>query len=342
MKYLKGMKKYNFLVLTEHTKHSNQNSLYALVAELVQQEQVNQVYVASRGNDKNKSFFEEMTSSKVEATLATTSFVYEADGTQFLENTRTVDIQLVDVVFMRLPRPATDEFLEHLVEIAPKQVFVNNPKGIINTSTKEFLLNFPSVCPPMTLCRSEMDVLNFASKYSIVLKPLREYGGKGVVKVKDHKVYAGDGVPKPIQEYLTEIKEELETSGYLAMKFLKNVSEGDKRILVVNGKILASSLRLPAPDSWLCNIAQGGTSVPSTIRPEEEKMIQEIAPILLKEGIVMFGADTLVDDNGKRILSEVNTLSIGGFPQAEAQTGIPVIKMAIDEIIAYVNQTMKP
>lgn len=335
------MKKYNFLVLTEHTKHSNQNSLYALVAELVQQEQVNQVYVASRGNDENKAFFEDRNSSKVAATLADASFAYEANGIQFLEGTTTVDIQSVDVVFMRLPRPATDEFLEHLVAIAPKQVFVNNPKGIIKTSTKEFLLNFPSVCPPMTLCRSEKEVLDFASKYRIVLKPLREYGGKGVVKVEDSKVYAGDGEPKAIQDYLMEIKEELETSGYLAMKFLKNVSEGDKRILVVNGKILASSLRLPAPDSWLCNVAQGGTSVPSTVNPEEEAMIQEIAPVLLKEGIVMFGADTLVDDDGKRILSEVNTLSIGGFPQAEVQTGMPVVKMAIDEIIAYVNQTLK-
>lgn len=334
------MKKYNFLVLTEHTKHSDQNSLYALVAELAGHEQSNQVYVASRGNCENKSFFEEKKSSEVAATLATTSFAFQEDGAQFLENTTRVDIQSVDVVFMRLPRPVSDEFLEHLVEIAPQQVFVNNPKGIIKTSTKAFLLNFPSVCPPMTLCRSVVDVFNFASKYPIVLKPLREYGGKGVVKVANHKVYGGDNKAKPIKEYLMEIKEELEEGGYLAMKFLKNVSEGDKRILVVNGKVLASSLRLPAPDSWLCNVAQGGKSVPSTVSPEEETIIEEIAPALLKEGIVMFGADTLVDDNGKRILSEVNTLSIGGFPQAQEQTGMPVVKMAIDHIIAYVNQAI--
>ncbi|CAA6828410.1 MAG: Glutathione synthetase (EC [uncultured Aureispira sp.] len=332
------MKKYNFLVLTEHTKHSSQNSLYVLIAALVGHEQTNQVYVASRGNAENKPFFEDRTSSTVEATLAKASFAYQADGIQFLEATQTVDIQSVDVVLMRLPRPATDAFLEYLVAIAPKQIFVNDPKGIIKTSTKEFLLNFPSVCPPMTLCHSVVDVFNFAAKYPIVLKPLREYGGKGVVKVVNHTVFAGDEAPKPLKEYLAEIKEELETDGYLAMKFLKNVSEGDKRILVVNGEILASSLRLPAPDSWLCNIAQGGTAVASTVSPEEEQIIQKIAPVLLKEGIVMFGADTLVNDDGKRILSEVNTLSIGGFPQAQAQTGKPIVKMAIDHIIAYVNE----
>lgn len=332
------MKKYNFLVLTDHSKHSNQNSLYALVAELAGHEQSNQVYVASRGNAKNKAFFEDRSVSTVEARLADTSFAYQTDGTQFLEGTTKVDIQSVDVVFMRLPRPATDAFLEHLVDIAPSATFVNNPKGIIRTSTKEFLLNFPSVCPPMTLCRSVAEVLDFAAKYAIVLKPLREYGGKGVVKVENQIVFAGEGEPKPLEEYLVGIQEELETDGYLAMKFLKNVSEGDKRILVVNGEILASSLRLPAPDSWLCNVAQGGKSVPSTVSLEEEIIIQKIAPTLLKEGIVMFGADTLVDDNGKRILSEVNTLSIGGFPQAQAQTGKPVVKMAIDSIIAYINQ----
>jgi glutathione synthase len=338
MKYLKEMKKYNFLVLTEHTKHSNQNSLYVLVAALVGHEQSNQVYVASRGNSENRSFFEDKTSSEVEATLANASFAYQADGAQFLENTTRVDIQSVDVVFMRLPRPVTDSFLEYLVDIAPKQVFINNPKGIINTSTKEFLLNFPSVCPPMTLCRSVVDVFNFASKYPIVLKPLREHGGKGIVKVVNHTVFVGNDKPKPIKEYLMEIKNELETDGYLAMKFLKNVYKGDNRILVVNGEILASSLRLPAPNSWLCNIAQGGTSALSTVSLEEENIIQEIAPVLLKEGIVMFGADTLVDDAGKRILSEVNTLSIGGFSQAQAQTKKPVVKMAIDNIIAYVNE----
>ena len=127
---------------------------------------------------------------------------------------------------------------------------------------------------------------------------------------------------------------------YLAVKFLKNVKNGDKRILVVNGKILAASNRLPAPNSWMCNVAQGGSSVKSGINPEEKMMIETINPFLAKEGIFMYGVDTLENDEGKRILSEINTLSIGGFPQAESQSGIPVVHIAINEMIKYIVQKL--
>ena len=57
----------------------------------------------------------------------------------------------------------------------------------------------------------------------------------------------------------------------------------------------------------------------------------------MKEGVLIYGVDTLVDDNGLRTLSEINTLSIGGFPQAEQQTGKPIIKMLIDKIFEYAD-----
>jgi glutathione synthase len=125
--------------------------------------------------------------------------------------------------------------------------------------------------------------------------------------------------------------------GFLAMEFLKNVSQGDKRILVLNGQILASSLRLPAEESWLCNVAQGGHSVAAEATSEEIKIIETISPKLLEAGILIFGVDTLVANDGKRILSEINTLSIGGFPQAEKQTKKPILQQTINGIIKYVD-----
>ena len=189
----------------------------------------------------------------------------------------------------------------------------------------------------MKLCQSVDAIKAFANKFPIVLKPLKEYGGKGVVKVIDDKVFDGNQVTS-LRDYLTSNKNIIESEGLLAMKFLKNVSKGDKRILVVNGEILAASLRLPAENSWLCNVAQGGTSVPAEVTPEEQTIIAAISPILSQKGIVFFGADTSVNDEGKRVLSEVNTLSIGGFPQAEAQTKKPIVQMAIDNMINYINK----
>ena len=140
---------------------------------------------------------------------------------------------------------------------------------------------------------------------------------------------------------MESLKESIEKDGYLSMKYLKNVSEGDKRILVVGGEILASSLRLPAKDSWLCNVAQGGKSVSSEVTEREREIIQTINPTLKKKGVLIYGADTLVDDDGKRVLSEVNTLSVGGFPQAEAQTGKPVINTLISKIFEYADEWNK-
>lgn len=340
MKSTEAVKKYSCLVLTDHRGHSDQNSIYALVAALAQHQQCAQVQVASRANPQNNSFFELQQASTVHALEAGKDFAFDPTGQQFLGNTQLVDVSTVDFIFMRLPRPITDQFLNYLLQVAPQAVFVNHPKGIMETSTKEYLLKFPEVCPPMQLCHSSEQVKAFAAQFPIVLKPLREYGGKGIVRIENGQVHTGTEQPQDLERYLATIQEELTTAGYLAMKFLKNVSQGDKRILVVNGQILGASLRLPPPDSWLCNVAQGGQSVMATVSPEEEWIVQQIMPHLLSAGIVVFGMDTLTNDEGKRVLSEINTLSIGGFPQAAAQTGRPVVELAIDGIIQYVNSRM--
>ncbi len=332
------MKKYKYLTLTDHSGHSKENSLYALMRTLAAHEKTDTVRVASRGDARNAGFFFAHDTNEVYATEVDADFDFQADGKQFTEGGKRVDIEDFDVILMRLPRPVTDSFLNYLAGRAILKTIINHPDGIMKTSTKEFLLNFPEVCPPMQLVKSEAEVEAFAAQFPIVLKPLKEYGGKGIVKIKDGKVSTGEE-EMSLAEYLAIIKIELEQDGYLAMKFLENVKKGDKRILVVNGEILAASLRLPAPDSWLCNVAQGGKSVPAEADADEIKIVKTIAPRLKKEGILIFGADTLTDDNGKRVLSEVNTLSIGGFPQAEQQTGRPILRQTIDLIVEEVEKS---
>ncbi len=331
------MKKYSFLALTDHRRHSKENSLYALMAKLASHPQCDKIDIASRGNLENAPFFQTLNTTKLLVHQADESFSFQEDGKQFLENLQAVDLTDYDIILLRLPRPVSDEFLSYLAHMANDKIIINHPLGIKNTSTKAFLSNFPDYCPPMKLCYSIEAILEYAKQFPIVIKPLREYGGKGIAKITQGRLFVGNQ-EYPILSYLQGIQEELERDGFLAMKFLKNVSQGDKRIIVVNGQILAASLRLPAPDSWLCNVAQGGKSILAEITPEENDIIQAISPKLLKEGILIFGADTLVDDDGKRVLSEINTLSIGGFPQAEKQTGRPVLQQTIDLIFDAVQQ----
>jgi len=238
-----------------------------------------------------------------------------------------------DVVWLRLPPPLPKPFLIFLKHKFPNVIFINDPDGIYETGSKEFLMNFTDVCPPMRLCYSVEDILEFAVRFPIVLKPFREYGGKGIVKIKGDRVWEGK------KEYLlSTFLQKIEKSDieYLAVKFLKNVGQGDKRIVVVDEKIIGASLRLPAKDSWLCNVAMGGRSIAGSVNEEEVKIIERINPLLSKLGIVMYGVDTLVDDDGKRVLSEINTSSIGGIPQMQKQQDLPLVKETTDEIWNYI------
>lgn len=329
-------RKYDFLVLTDHSGHSSENSIYALITKLVRHPQCGKVSVASRGNSLNDDFFKNCCSTTLLAMNVDSDFNFDKSGLQFSENTELVNVENYDVIFMRLPRPISDDFLNFVAEIAKDKVIINHPKGIQLTSTKAFLLNFREVCPAIRLCHSIEEIMAFAKAFPIVLKPLKEYGGKGILKIDGNVLNDGNEDFETLA-YLQNLQDYIETQGFLAMEFMKNVAQGDKRILVVNGQILASSLRLPAENSWLCNVAQGGRSVPAEVTSDEVKIIETISPKLLEAGILIFGADTLVDNNGKRILSEINTLSIGGFPQAEQQTGKKILQQTINGIMDYVQ-----
>ncbi len=332
------MKKYRFIVLTDHAKHSKENSVYALVSTLAKHPQCTQVVVASRGNSANDPFFHHCQSTPIwgHELIPKEGLSFEMAKQSLAQQETSVSLADFDVLLMRLPRPISDKFLEFIVAETHDKVVINHPKGIITTSSKAYLLKFPELCPPIHLSYDITEIIDWANRFPIVLKPLREYGGKGIVKIESGKVWEGN-MAFELSTYLEKLRTTIETEGYLIMKYLKNVKQGDKRIIVVNGQILAASLRLPAPNSWLCNVAQGGHSVLAEISPEERHIITTISPILLQEGILIFGADTLVNDDGKRVLSEINTLSIGGFPQAEKQTGRPILQQTIDQIIAYVS-----
>lgn len=330
------MRQYNFLVLTDHRGHSRENSLYAILAKMIEHLQCGKVHLASRGNEHNHSFFYDHSGTEIYVYEVGKGFEFHPDVSRFSQNNLKADISDYDAIFMRLPRPVSSDFLHWLADKAKDKVIINHPSGIENTGSKAYLLNFPEWCPAMKLCYSMDEIRTFARQFPIVLKPLKEYGGKGILKIEGTKIYDGEDAFE-MEPYLQARENFIREEGYLAMEFLKNVTRGDKRILVVGGEIMAASLRMPAEGSWLCNVARGGYAVPAEADEQEVKMIRAISPRLLKEGIFIFGADTLVNDAGKRVLSEINTLSIGGFPQAEEQTGRPIVGDLVDKIMTYVD-----
>lgn len=333
-------KKYNFLVLTNHRVHHAKNPVYSLVPTLFAHPDCASIHIGSMGNPANHDFFYQTTTTDLKVLDVNKDFSFDPSGRQFINGVLNSNLRNYDSVLMRLARPIPNGFMDFLKVQAPNTIFINDPRGIEKTSNKTFLMNFSDMCPPLELCYTIDEIMAFAVRFPIVLKPLEEYGGRGLLKIDGDILWNGMETYST-KEYLNTISDYIHQKGYLAMKFLKNVNQGDKRIIVVGGEILGASLRMPVEGSWLCNVAQGGTSIPIDVTPEEEKMINVISPILEQEGILIFGADTLVDDHGKRVLSEVNTLSVGGFYHMQKQTGKPIIEQTIQKIINYVDQKLR-
>ncbi len=332
------MKKLKALILTDHSNHSSENSLYALTTELVSHQNVKDVYIASRKTESNASFFSGKLVRDISCTKVDTAFRFFESKHPLDAQTETITLGSFDFVWLRLPPPLSKEFLTFLESIFSDCIIINSPSAIYDTGSKAFLMNFTDVCPPMRICNSLKDIIKFGLKFPIVLKPFREYGGKGIVKINGSIVSEGSNT-LTLEEFKSQYQQN--PVDYLAVKYLKNVRKGDKRIIVINGEILGASLRLPAEGSWICNVAMGGSSHEAEVTIEEVEMINTIDPLLNSLGIIMYGIDTLVGDDGKRVLSEINTTSIGGLPQIAELNGKPLVKRGIDLIVNNVLNRLK-
>jgi glutathione synthetase len=332
------MRKYSVLILTDHSNHSKENSLYPLAKAMLQHELTHSIDIVSRANVENNSFFNCDQNAEIFAMTISEKFAFTENGLALSKKLKSVNPITYDLIWLRMPPPLSKRFLGFIQGYFKQQVIINNPSGIYETGSKEFLINFPDLCPPLKICNTIEDIISFKKRFPIVLKPFREYGGRGIVKIVGDDVWLGK--EKMSFKHFIENLEDKNLE-YLGVKYLKNVSEGDKRIVVVNGQIMGASLRLPPKDSWVCNVAMGGSSNVTKVDEDEKVIIEKINPILSKMGIVMYGVDTLMGDDGKRVLSEINTTSIGGLPQISQLKKLPLVEQAIDLIWEYFLKNKK-
>lgn len=326
------------LVLTDHRNHSDHNSLYALCTELRRHPAVADVHVASRANPANDAFFYHHESTCLQVWAVEGEMAFSEAAYRFQQKTLGVDAKNYDWVWLRLPLPTPEGFYRFLrLEIGEARIF-NRPSGVEETGSKAFLTQFPQWCPDVQLCQTYEEVAAMQAQFPIVLKPLHSYGGKGVLKIKKGKVYEEAG-PVPLKQYEQVLQSGFDEGGYLGMRYLKNVRKGDKRVIVVNREVLGAVLRMPPRGSWRCNAALGGRAVLAEVDSNERLIAQEVAEMLLPKGVVMFGLDTLVNDDGQRVLSELNTTSIGGVAPLQQLSGLPKVRQAVDLLVDYLGSS---
>lgn len=332
------MSSYKILILTDHRSHSDQNSIYTLLRALAGHPACSVVDVASRGNPRNDSFFQDGAGVSLFASRVQSDFAFSEGGRSFAIS-RKVALPDYDAILLRLPAPVPDRFWHFLEEATRGQVVINRPAGILRSSDKSYLLELADLCPPMRLLRSREEIEAFLEHFPIVLKPLRGYGGKGVIRLEKDRAWQG-AEAMPIAHFWTDY--ERNPQPYLGMQFLKNVDQGDKRIVVIDGEAVGASLRLPPEGAWLCNAARGGSSTVAWLEEEERQMVQVLSERLRPLGVIFFGIDTLVGDDEKRVLSEVNTMSIGGILQIAGQNpDQPVLEVITNRLIQYIDSQIK-
>jgi len=237
-----------------------------------------------------------------------------------------------DAVLMRKDPPFDSEYFyaTHLLSHAERDgaVVLNSPAALREHPEKLAILEFPQFIAPTLVTRSAAEVRAFHAEHrDIILKPLDGMGGMGIFRVRD------DGLN------LGSIVETLNLGGaqtIMVQKFVPEIVDGDKRVLVIGGQPVPHTLaRIPQGSEVRGNLAAGGKGVAREITPREREIAGVIGPKLARRGLLLIGLDVIGD-----VLTEINVTSPTCFQEITDQTGFDVAKMFVDALEATVAGTL--
>ena len=219
-------------------------------------------------------------------------------------------------VFMRTDPPFDIEYLNTtwLLSAAVRQgaKVCNNPAAIRDHSEKLSITEFPELIPPTLVTRELSAVQVFHQEYSdIVIKPLDGMGGMGVFRV------GPDGLN------LASIVETLGENGsrtLMVQRFLPEIAQGDKRVLLIGGEVVPFALaRIPQGSEIRGNLAAGGKGVAMPLSDFELKVAEQLAPVLNQRGLFLVGLDLIGG-----YVTEINVTSPTCFIEITEQSGFDV------------------
>ncbi len=237
---------------------------------------------------------------------------------------RTVPLSDFGAVIMRKDPPFDSEYFyaTHLLEQGERdgaRVF-NKPRALRDHPEKLAILEFPQFIGPTLVTRDADDIKRFHAEHrDIILKPLDGMGGMGIFRV------GADGLN------LGSITETLNQHGQVTVmvqKFLPEIVEGDKRVLVIGGKPVPFSLaRIPQGSEVRGNLAAGGKGVAMPLTAREKEIAEALGPVLAARGLLLAGIDVIGG-----CVTEINVTSPTCFQEITQQMGFDVAKMFVDEL----------
>ena len=240
------------------------------------------------------------------------------------EDIKALPLNNIDIIFMRKDPPFDMDYIyaTYLLEQAESSgtLVVNKPSSLRDANEKLFALNFPE-CIPETLVSSNIKKLSeFISKIkTAVVKPLDGMGGTDIFKLTK-----GD---KNIEEVLLKITNQ-GSRFIMAQEFLPEIKNGDKRILLINGKPVDYALaRIPAAGSFKGNLAAGAKGVGQPLSARDRHLCSQIAPMLIEKELMFVGLDVIGD-----YITEINVTSPTCIRELDSQFDLNISSMLLDEI----------
>ena len=229
-----------------------------------------------------------------------------------------------EAVLMRKDPPFDVEFLNAtllLSRAAAQGAFVvNDPQALRDHNEKLAVLEFPELTVPTVVTRDIGAMRAFWSEHGdVVVKPLDGMGGAGIFRLAPGEANAGS-----IFETVTARG----TRAAMAQRFIPEIVQGDKRILVIGGSAVPFSLaRVPAPGETRGNLAAGGTGHARPLSPRDQQIADVVGHVLTPRGLLLLGLDVIGDS-----LTEINVTSPTCFVEITQQTGFNVAGMFIDAL----------
>ena len=230
----------------------------------------------------------------------------------------------VDAVLMRKDPPFDSEYFyaTHLLSQAEREgarVF-NSPQALRDHPEKLSILEFPQFISPTLVTRDAADITRFYAEHrDIILKPLDGMGGKGIFRVGPDGLNLGS---------ITETLNQGGLQTVMVQRYLPEISQGDKRILVIDGVPVPFSLaRIPQGTEIRGNLAAGGKGVAQPLSPRDWEIANNLGPILAARGLLLVGLDVIGN-----CLTEINVTSPTCFQEITAQAGLDVAANFVDAL----------
>jgi glutathione synthase len=218
----------------------------------------------------------------------------------------------VDVVWMRQDPPFDLNYITatHLLErIAHETLVVNDPASVRNAPEKLFVLDYARFMPPTIITRSLAETRAFLVEHGeIVVKPLYGNAGSAVFRI---------GADGSNLAALVELFSEMWVEPFMVQAFLKDVSKGDKRIVLVDGAVAGAINRIPGKGEIRSNLAAGGSAAKTELTAQEEEICAALGPDLKARGLLFVGIDVI----GGQWLTEINVTSPTGIVAMDAFNG---------------------